>query len=544
MNEQLIKFDSFIDKHKNTRTKLGKNIIISKNEINDHFTGFTVDTEVKKIIKKDFEKILFGFRGSLIVFEDGVISSFPGSNGKKHSFNEVTEFTVKKTGFFSKGNLYDKNSNKVSLSIGNDLTEGTKVFEEFQNILSNNKNFSKVKKSNPKNEIENTSSDETYLKFEKLTSYNIVDLGKNVIDFVKTLPQKLPEKILDIKTIENGNKKVFGRNPYKGWNLPSDNICGFKSHRVLFDEYCVEYVRYSYPDNHKNPKLYYIEIINFYKSKLFFSTLRNSNIDESLINYIENKFNHIFKKWVLKTEKKIKIGDLLESLQIYKLNKSKTSFLRIFDKDGNGELDTIEIKDDFDKLVKKHQSKIIDIDRNYIKHFVKISNDQKIKRENLQKIFESISKKQNQENLEDTIELLRERIHSYELILFHSLSMVTCLVDDDMFTFYEIYESFDKLKIFKSDHENEISEKLSSIEMKFEMGIFELMNSIRSMERGVINELGHLRYVSQNSFKELSSSVTKQLSSVNSSIKFNNLLTGIQTYQMYKVNKNTKSLRG
>jgi hypothetical protein len=33
------------------------------------------------------------------------------------------------------------------------------------------------------------------------------------------------------------------------------------------------------------------------------------------------------------------------------------------------------------------------------------------------------------------------------------------------------------------------------------------------------------------------------LDSVNSSIKINNLLTGIQTHQMYRINKNTKSLR-
>jgi hypothetical protein len=30
---------------------------------------------------------------------------------------------------------------------------------------------------------------------------------------------------------------------------------------------------------------------------------------------------------------------------------------------------------------------------------------------------------------------------------------------------------------------------------------------------------------------------------IQSGIGFNNLLTGIQTYQMYKINKNTKSLR-
>ena len=57
------------------------------------------------------------------------------------------------------------------------------------------------------------------------------------------------------------------------------------------------------------------------------------------------------------------------------------------------------------------------------------------------------------------------------------------------------------------------------------------LQSIRSLE-SLIGE----------SFKDLSVSVNKQLSSIDSSIKFNNLLTGIQTYQMYKINQNTKRI--
>lgn len=99
---------------------------------------------------------------------------------------------------------------------------------------------------------------------------------------------------------------------------------------------------------------------------------------------------------------------------------------------------------------------------------------------------------------------------------------------------------FDKLKIFKSDHEREVSEQLSNIEI----GIYELISSIRSMEKNVVEELSYLSYVTESSFQDLSESVTEQLSSINSSIKFNNLLTGIQTYQIYKINQNTKSFRG
>ncbi len=141
--------------------------------------------------------------------------------------------------------------------------------------------------------------------------------------------------------------------------------------------------------------------------------------------------------------------------------------------------------------------------------------------------------------MEERVNLLKNQIHSYELLLFHSINMIGALVIEDLITFYEIYESFDKLNVFNSNWENEVSEKLSSIDNKLD----DLMYSIYNMEQNIVSELNHLSYVTQESFEDLNSSVTNQLKEVESSINANNLLTGIQTYQLYKINKNTKGLR-
>ena len=117
--------------------------------------------------------------------------------------------------------------------------------------------------------------------------------------------------------------------------------------------------------------------------------------------------------------------------------------------------------------------------------------------------------------------------------------MIGALVSEDLITFYEIYESFDKLGMFNSNWENEVSEKLTNIGDKLD----DLMQSIYNMEQNIVSELSHLSYVTQESFEDLNRSVTSQLREVESSINTNNLLTGIQTYQMYKINKNTKGLR-
>ena len=112
-------------------------------------------------------------------------------------------------------------------------------------------------------------------------------------------------------------------------------------------------------------------------------------------------------------------------------------------------------------------------------------------------------------------------------------------------TFYEIYETFDKLNVFSSNHEREVSIKLSSIENKIE----DVIQSIHDMEINICNELMNLQFISQGisdsleGFSDSLEGLSEGLSEINSSIQTNNILTGIQTYQLYKINKNTKSLR-
>lgn len=235
--------------------------------------------------------------------------------------------------------------------------------------------------------------------------------------------------------------------------------------------------------------------------------------------------------------KQIEIQKKNEALRIEKLTQNQISILSKLDSNNDGQVDLIE--NDFNKLFSKNQKRVMDIDKNYIHQFVKVSNFIKTKKQNTQKIFESIRDTSTQQELEERVNLLRNQIHSYELLVFHSINMIGALVSEDLITFYEIYESFDKLGMFNSNWENEVSEKLTNIGDKLD----DLMYSIYSMEQNIVSELSHLSYITQESFEDLNRSVTSQLREVESSINTNNLLTGIQAYQLYKINKNTKGLR-
>jgi hypothetical protein len=116
--------------------------------------------------------------------------------------------------------------------------------------------------------------------------------------------------------------------------------------------------------------------------------------------------------------------------------------------------------------------------------------------------------------------------------------MIGAIAADDMITFYEIYESFDKLGIFNSNWENEVSEKLNDIGYKLD----DILLMIEEVGSNIVSEIGNLSYTMKYSIDDLSSKVSNQLIEIESSINVNNLLTGIQLYQMYKINKNTKSL--
>jgi hypothetical protein len=246
----------------------------------------------------------------------------------------------------------------------------------------------------------------------------------------------------------------------------------------------------------------------------------------------EKVFFKSLKSFTLKKEKREKEQRLLQKEKRLKTFKvSKSNILSELDKDGNGKVDVIE-GDDFNLLLKKHQKSIVEIDRIYVQQFVKVSSYLKTKEKNIQSIFNLIKKTPNQKWLNECVEILKGDIHSYNLILFNSLNMIVSLVEDEMITFYEIHEQFDTLNMFDSKHEKDISQKLSNIGD----GLKNLIYEIREMSDSINNSIGELSYVTEESNKQLE----EQLSEINSSLGVNNLLTGIQTYQMYKINKNTK----
>jgi len=305
-------------------------------------------------------------------------------------------------------------------------------------------------------------------------------------------------------------------------------------------------------DHDKNIKSLKLELTKKYDDcKTLIKDIKNTQGNKLDLNKIEIKLNEekrMFDEYVtsrsLNNEPVISDLGLLRDLNtkfknqkksiIYLLNQlnhlnnlkqSQTNVLSELDKDGNGEVDVIE-GNDFHLLLKKHQKSIVEVDRTYVQQFVKISGYLKTKEKNIQSIFNLIKDTPNQDLLNEYVEVLKDDIHSYNLILFNSLNMIVSLVEDDMITFYEIHEMFDTLNMFDSKHEKDVSQKLTNIGD----GLKDLMYEIRRMGDQISDSISELTYVTEES----NSRLEDQLTEIDSTMKVGNIINTINTHQNYK----------
>ena len=148
--------------------------------------------------------------------------------------------------------------------------------------------------------------------------------------------------------------------------------------------------------------------------------------------------------------------------------------------------------------------------------------------------------------------------------------MIVCLCENELVIFYEFYETFDGLGIFKTNYEKEVLESLSSIgtninnlnknmvhklmliehQLKnISQGINELnstmqqnIQAINNLEDSIVSSFKSLETSIGSNFNQLSQNISGHLSKIESGIAYNNLISTVSAYQLYKINKQTKPL--
>jgi hypothetical protein len=268
---------------------------------------------------------------------------------------------------------------------------------------------------------------------------------------------------------------------------------------------------------------------NLSKKKLFYDN-RITNRDYDFLTKFNICLNEYFKLLEIKNKETIK---------------TRNALLSKFDSDNNGIVDITEYDNEISKVLKKNQTLILEkekeLNAKYIQSFIKVDNYIKLKRQNIQLVFDTIKGVEKEFELKELTIILEEVIHSHNLLLINSFHLINSLLTNDQITFFEIYERFDKLNIFNSNYENEMLDKLNNIDKnltELNNNIMQLMNDIQYMSNKIIKSINELSFITAESTKSLNN----RLIEVKSSMDTNNLLTLINTYQNYKTNKNTKSL--
>jgi hypothetical protein len=220
------------------------------------------------------------------------------------------------------------------------------------------------------------------------------------------------------------------------------------------------------------------------------------------------------------------------------------------------------IGNDFKKLLLVHEDEIVAIDqnsgKNFFHDFVKISRYIDYKGEILNNLYNeideikskisfSLSGEQNldlhvnslrkSDNDTKIVEnLLRNQIEIREQIIFHAINMAISFLNKKMFVYHDIYEMFDKIGIFNTAWQNDVTEKINSIGSKLD----KLQVAIETLDWTMKDGFRSMSYVFQESITGMEETINDELNNINSNLRFNNILTAIQAYDTNKIMKSMK----
>lgn len=351
------------------------------------------------------------------------------------------------------------------------------------------------------------------INHKSINAYNLLSNSTNVIWGAYKDP-------IDIKIIFTGDGFIYLKEIE---NI--ENPSQLKANYAIEELCSIDIEEMDYDENGK-PLGYYIELSNWETPSVV--------VDEEDLIEIKN-FG-------------ISLSRRIEEKRQSTLENKRSSIIQEIKVTENGSIE-IESPESFENLLRQNQEKIISIDKKYIHDLVKTGKFLKTKLENTQKCHDIIKKVSNISELNEIYELLKEEKYKYDLVLYHSLAMISSLMDGDMITFYDIYELFDKFGIFESQWEKDMSGKLDQlggkidqvnenlIRMEKTLGtiLLDILKQTQKMEASMLNAIGNLTYVTGTGLKSINDSVNTKLTAINSTLRVNNLVSGIQAYQTYKL---------
>ena len=222
------------------------------------------------------------------------------------------------------------------------------------------------------------------------------------------------------------------------------------------------------------------------------------------------------------------------------------------------------------KLILKNQENISKIDKNFILEFLKLQKFLINQKDLIYKSIEVLKLQNTTSSIDEWIDVIKNQIGSYNVVYLNSVTLIVCLCENELVDFYQLYDNFDSLGIFKTSYEKEVLDSLSSIGSNINIlnnnvvkklaliehrlkvisqGLNELnstmkqnIKAINDLEDSIVTSFKSLEVSIGNNFNQLTNCISGHLSNIESGIAYNNLISTVNAYQLYKINKQTKPL--
>jgi hypothetical protein len=133
-----------------------------------------------------------------------------------------------------------------------------------------------------------------------------------------------------------------------------------------------------------------------------------------------------------------------------------------------------------------------------------------------------------------------KEIFIYENEISLGFVMVFSLSQNDLMTFFEVYNTFDKQRVFDSQYQRDVTKYLDEIKegvSQLNLNVMAVLGKLDSLNEALSNQLNQIN----SNLVDYQSRIIEGLENVDSKISFNNILTGIQNYQLYKINRNIQN---
>lgn len=181
-------------------------------------------------------------------------------------------------------------------------------------------------------------------------------------------------------------------------------------------------------------------------------------------------------------------------------------------------INQIDYKDDIKSSLISNQNLFSD---DHIQKILKVLEFYETNLMNYKSVYDKIKDdnfvNQYQREIDETLELLPFMYNSVLVIESYISEMINSLIKNDKVTYFSIYNVFEENGVFLSKGEKIMIENTNKL--------LDQLNKLNS---------------SMNTLISLTLTISEKLSSINRNLKINNLLTGINTYQLHSINKKLK----